>query len=125
MSREAFVEALCRPELADIVDLVCWVEDGPDGRVPFAANSVGRVRFHLDGPAEVVAGENPIGGEDPLAFLPYERELADPSPKRSTDNAYPLAARRLLSFFADPDRSPDLAIVHSPRHYFPDEGGHV
>lgn len=126
MSREVFIEALCAPALADIVDLVCWVEDGPDGeRVPYAANSVGRVRFHVDGPAEVVAGENPIGSEDPLAFLPYEKELADPSPARSTSNAYPLAARRLLSFFADPDRSPDLAIVHTPRHFFPDEGGHV
>lgn len=126
MSREVFIEALCAPALADIVDLVCWVEDGPEGeRVPYAANSVGRVRFHVDGPAEVVAGDNPIGSEDPLAFLPYEKELADPSPRRSTGNAYPLAARRLLSFFADPDRSPDLAIVHTPRHFFPDEGGHV
>ncbi len=126
MSREAFIEALCQPQLADIVDLVCWVEDEPGGdRAAYAANSIGRVRFRIDGPAEVIAGENPIGSEDPLAFLPYEQELADPSPKRSTDNAYPLAAQRLLSFFADPDRSPDLAIVHTPRHFFPDEGGHV
>jgi phosphonoacetate hydrolase len=125
MSREAFIEALCRPGLAEIVDLVCWVEDGPDGPLPHAANSVGRVRLHVDGPPEVLAGTNPIGSEDPLAFLPYEHELANPSPRRSTENAYPLAARRLLSFFADPDRSPDLAVVHTPRHYFPDEGGHV
>ena len=73
MSREVFIEALCAPELADIVDLVCWVEDGPDGRVPYAANSVGRVRWHVDGPAEVVAGDNPIGSEDPLAFLEPDR----------------------------------------------------
>jgi hypothetical protein len=125
MSREVFIDALCAPELADIVDLVCWVEDGPTGRAAYAANHVGRVRFSTDGPREVIAGSDPIGSEDPTAFLPYTKELADPSPRRSTENAYPLAATRLLSFFADPDRSPDLAIVHTPRHFFPDEGGHV
>ncbi|MEZ5193905.1 MAG: alkaline phosphatase family protein [Nocardioides sp.] len=128
-ARAAAIEALCQPDLADIVDLVVWVEDGPEGRAqgrtPYAANSVGRVRFHVDGPAEVIAGDNPIGSEDPMAFLPYEREVANPSPARSTENAYPLAATRLLSFFDNPHRSPDLAIVHTPRHYFPDEGGHL
>lgn len=119
--REQAIAALCTPELADIVDLVVWVEDGH----AHAANSVGRVRFRDDGPCEVLAGDDPIGSEDPLAFLPYERELADPSPARSTDNAYPLASRRLKSFFADADRSPDLAIVHTPAHHFPDEGGHL
>ncbi|HQR26072.1 MAG TPA: alkaline phosphatase family protein [Nocardioides sp.] len=123
--REKFIEALCAPGLADIVDLVCWVEDGEGGPTAYAANSVGRVRLHPDRPREVVSGQDPIGSEDPLAFLPYERELADPSPARSTHNAYPLAATRLLSFFADPDRSPDLAVVHTPRHFFPEEGGHV
>lgn len=115
------IEALCAPDLAAIVDLVVWVEDGS----PYAANHVGRVRLRDDGPAEVVAGGNPLGSEDPMAFLPYERELADPSPRLSTDNAYPLAAARLRSFFADPDRSPDLAIVHTPRHFFPEQGSHV
>ena len=124
--REAFVRALCDPGLADIVDLVCWVEgDAASGRTAYAANSVGRVRLHVDGPAEVIDGDNPLGSEDPLAFLPYDKEVATPSPARSTENAYPLAASRLLSFFANTDRSPDLAIVHTPRHFFPDEGGHV
>lgn len=123
--RDLFIDALCSADLADIVDLVCWVEDGPGGRTAYAANSVGRVRLHPDKPAEVLAGSNPIGSEDPLAFLPYEEEVTNPSPARSTENAYPLAATRLLSFFANPDRSPDLAIVHTPRHFFPDEGGHV
>jgi hypothetical protein len=119
--RERAVAALCAPEHADIVDLVVWVDDGH----AYAANSTGRVRFHDDGPCEVVAGSNPIGSEDPLAFLPYEKEVEDPSPARSTGNAYPLAATRLRSFFADPDRSPDLAIVHTPGHFFPEEHGHV
>lgn len=123
--RDLFIDALCAPDLADIVDLVCWVEDGPGGRTAYAANSVGRVRLRTDAPAEVLAGDNPLGSEDPLAFLPYAAEVAHPSPARSTGNAYPLAATRLLSFFANPDRSPDLAIVHTPRHFFPEVGGHV
>jgi phosphonoacetate hydrolase len=121
VARETFIKALCGPHLTTIVDLVVWVDDG----VAYAANDRGRVRLHIDGPAEVIDGRNPLGSEDPLAFLPYAEELANPSPRTSTENAYPLAATRLLSFFADPDRSPDLAIVHTPRHYFPGEGGHA
>ena len=120
-ARQRMVDALCAPELASIVDLVVWVEDDE----PYAANHLGTVRFRYGGPAELVSGTNPIGSEDPLAFLPYDAELANPSPRISTENAYPLAWQRLRSFFADPDRSPDLAIVHTPRHFFPDEGGHV
>lgn len=119
--RQRAVAALCAPAYADIVDLVVWVEGGE----AYGANHLGTVRFRDDGPCEVLAGSNPIGSEDPLAFLPYSEELADPSPARSTDNAYPLASLRLKSFFADPDRSPDLAIVHTPRHFFPEQGGHV
>ena len=60
-----------------------------------------------------------------MAFLPYEAELAAAGPRVSTDNAYPYAAQRILSLFGDPDRSPDVAVVHTPRHWFPDEGGHA
>src|SRR6476646_2303467 len=35
-----------------------------------------------------------------------------------------VAAERILSLFDDATRSPDRAVVHTPRHYFPDEGGH-
>lgn len=120
-ARERMIGALCAPELAPIVDLVVWVE----GDSPYAANHLGRVLLREDGPAEVVAGRSPLGSEDPMAFLPYARELANASPRVSTDNAYPLAATRLRSFFADPDRSPDLAVVHTPRHFFPEQGGHL
>ena len=70
-------------------------------------------------------GTDPIGSEDPMAFLPYERELADPSPELSIGNSYPYAAARLRSFFADAERSPDLAIVHTPRHQFFEAGSHI
>lgn len=119
--RERAVTALCTPELAAIVDLVVWVEDG----TAYAANHLGRVRWAADDARVVEHGTDPIGSEDPMAFLPYEREVADPSPELSTGNAYPYAAARLRSFFADPERSPDLAIVHTPRHRFLEAGGHI
>jgi hypothetical protein len=121
MTRDAAVAALCQPELASVVDLVCWVEDG----MPYAANHLGRVRWPDDQTREVVAGVDPIGSEDPMAFLPYAREVAAASPAVSTENAYPYPAARIRSLFADSDRSPDLAIVHTPRHFFPEQGGHV
>jgi len=120
MSRDAVVAALTVPELATVVDLVVWVEDG----VAVAANHLGRVRLHADGSHEVVVGLDPVPCTDPMAFLPYAAELASPGPRVSTDNAYPYAAQRVLSAFGDADRSPDLAVVHTPRHFFPDEGGH-
>ncbi len=126
--RDRVVAALCAPELAEIVDLIVWVEQVDGDRVAHAANHLGRVRLRPGGRHELLGGIDPIRSEDPMAFLPYaaaDGELACPSPARSVDNTYPWAAERLLSFFADPDRSPDLAIVHTPRHYFPDEGGHV
>lgn len=128
--RESVVTALTSPDLATIVDLVLWVEVDDDPStgarpVALAASHVGRVRLHPDGRHEVVEGLDPIASEDPMAFLPYDRELADPGPLTSRDNAYPDAASRILSLFADPTRSPDVAVVHTPRHFFPEEGGHV
>src|SRR6476659_4340688 len=105
MSRDAVVAALTAPELAPVVDLVVWVEDG----AAMAANHLGGVRLHADGRHEVVAGEDPVPDTSPMAFLPYEPELAAPGPLVSTDNVYPYAAQRILSLFADADRSPDLA----------------
>jgi hypothetical protein len=125
MSRELAVRALTTAALAEVVDLVLWVEDLDGERVALAANHLGRVRLYADGRHEVLEGVDPVPNEDPMAFLPYPLETAAASPRASVDNAYPYAARRILSFFADPDRSPDLAVVHTPRHYFPDEGGHV
>ena len=125
MSRDAVINALCGPSLAAVVDLVLWVEPGEGGRpVAHAANHLGRVRQHPGGRHEVLDGTDPIASEDPMAFLPYEREIAGEGPRISTDNAYPYAAERVLSFFSDDDRSPDVAVVHTPRHFFPDEGGH-
>ncbi len=128
--RESVVAALTSPDLASIIDLVVWAEVEVDsssglGPVAMAASHVGRVRLHRDGRHEVVDGLDPIASEDPMAFLPYDRECASPCPTTSRDNAYPYAASRILSLFADPSRSPDVAVIHAPRHFFPEQGGHV
>ena len=125
MSREAVVRVLVAAELARVVDLVLWVEEGEAGPVALAANHLGRVRLYADGRHEVLDGEDPIASEDPMAFLPYQPELAGEGPRSSLENAYPYAAQRVLSLFADRERSPDVAVVHTPRHFFPDDGGHV
>jgi phosphonoacetate hydrolase len=125
--RESIIRALTAPELAPIVDLVVWVDaDDPCvGPVAMAASHIGRVRLHPDGAHEVFEGLDPIASEDPMAFLPYDRECASPGPRTSWENAYPYAALRILSLFADPTRSPDVAVIHSPGHFFPEQGGHV
>ena len=80
MSREAVVSALTAPDLSGVVDLVVWVEDG----VAHAANHLGSVRLHPDGSHEVLAGADPVASEDPMAFLPYESELAAPGPSEGS-----------------------------------------
>jgi phosphonoacetate hydrolase len=124
-AREAAVRALVVPELAGVVDLVAYPE-GPPGepQAVVVTNHAGAVRLHPDGRHELLSGRDPVANTDPLAFLPYERELADPSPDNAR-NAYPDPARRLLGIFSDADRSPNVVVVHHPGHYFPDEGGHV
>ncbi|MDQ2781815.1 MAG: alkaline phosphatase family protein [Actinomycetota bacterium] len=124
-ARERAVQALVSTDLAAVVDLVVWVEVVDDVRVAHAANHLGRVRLHPGGRHELVAGTDPVSNEDPMAFLPYALEVEQAGPRRSSDNAYPYAAERILSLFDDPSRSPDLAVVHTPRHFFPDENGHV
>jgi hypothetical protein len=129
---ERAVRALTTPQLADVVDLVAWLEpadpsteEGSDGPAPavLVANHRGRVRLHHDGRHEVLAGADPVASTDPMAFLPYEREVADPSPSNE-HNAYPSPYLRLRSALSDPTRSPDVVVVHTPRHFFPDERGH-
>ncbi len=126
---DAAVAALTAPELAPVVALVAWPDPdaGRDAsgrpRGVLVANHGGRARLdeiHPDG--VLVAGRHPLPSTDPMAFLPYDDEVADPSPPHER-NAYPLPWPRLASFFTDP-RSPDVAIVHTAGHYFPEQGGH-
>lgn len=124
---EQVARALAAPELASVVDLVA--HPAGDGARPAVVvrNHDGAVLLRLgpDGEEqhELLEGRDPVANTDPMAFLPYRLECADPGPDNER-NAYPEPARRLLSFFADPDRSPDLVVVHTPRHFFPEQGGH-
>lgn len=120
---EQVLTVLTDPSLAHVVDLVAW----PDGRWLHVANSAGEARVPLaepDAPWEVLRGRSPILDEDPMHGVPLAAALADPSPPNER-NSYPLAGRRLASLFGDPTRSPDLAVVHTGRHYWPERGGHL
>jgi phosphonoacetate hydrolase len=125
-ARAAAVEGLTEASLAAVVDLVAWPDGDardPEATVVMVANAEGRCRLSPDG-TEVLAGTDPVANQDPRAFLPYPLELADPSPP-SSRNSYPEARRRLARVFADADRAPDLVVVHTPRHHWPEHGGHL
>src|SRR4051812_1030664 len=115
--RDRAVEVLCDSSLEHIVDLVAW----PDGDAVYVANSAGAARLTSAG-AELLQGRNPVGLQDPLAFTPLTAELADRSPANAT-NSYPYAHARLAGLLAA-DAAPDIAVVHTGRHHWPDKGGH-
>jgi phosphonoacetate hydrolase len=122
--RDRALDVLCNPDLAHVVDLLAY----RDGDAVVVANAAGACRCPPaaggDWPAaELVHGRHPLPDQDPLAFWPRSAELADPSPPNER-NAYPYASARLHSLFAEP-RAPDIAVVHTARHYWPDRGGHL
>ncbi len=101
--RDRALDVLLDPSLAHVVDLVCWPEKG----MVHVADSQGHAALAADGTTEVLAGRNPVALQDPLS-----------------DDGYPYAAVRLHSLFADP-RAPDLAVVHTGAHHWPERGGHL
>jgi phosphonoacetate hydrolase len=122
VTRDLAVDVLCDPSLAHIVDLVAYT----DGDSIVVANSDGAARLSRidrDAPAQVLSGRDPVGFQDPLAFSTLAEELADPSPPNER-NSYPWAAERLASLFAA-RAAPDIAIVHTGRHFWPERGGHL
>jgi hypothetical protein len=121
--RDRAVEVLCDPSLALVVDLIAY----PDGAHLVVANAGGAVRLSRADPTAApidVSGRNPIADTDPLAFTPAAAELADPSPPNAR-NAYPYAGPRLANLFLAADRAPDIAVVHTPAHHWPERGGHL
>jgi hypothetical protein len=116
------VDVLCSAELAAIVDFVGYAAPDGDGSV-VVANHAGAARLDQQDNVEVLHGRNPVATVDPFAFPTWADERADPSPPNGR-NSYPLPGRRLGSFFAD-DRAPDVVVVHTGRHFFPESGGHV
>jgi hypothetical protein len=119
--RDLAVDVLCDDSLSHVVDLVAYA-DG-DGIV--VANADGASRLSRSDPnssAEVLRGRDPVAMQDPLLFSSLVDELADPSPPNER-NSYPWAGERLASLFAAP-AAPDIAVVHTGKHYWPDRGGH-
>jgi phosphonoacetate hydrolase len=100
--REQALAVLLDPGLACVVDLVCWLDDGS----VHVADSVGHVALGEDGSTTLLAGRDPVADQDPFG-----------------DTGHPFAAARLHSLFADP-RAPDLAVVHTGDHFWPERGGH-
>jgi hypothetical protein len=119
LMRDRAVDVLCDPSLSHVVDLVAYA----DGDAVVVANTDGAARLSCGEPAELLRGRNPVELQDPLAFSTLADELADPSPPNAR-NAYPWAVERLTSLFAAP-AAPDVAIVHTGRHYWPAKGGHL
>jgi phosphonoacetate hydrolase len=101
--REKALDVLLDPALAPVVDLVCWLEN----RLVHVADSLGHVALAADGSATLLAGRDPVADQDPCS-----------------DAGYPFAALRLHSLFSDP-RAPDLALVHTGGHHWPEKGGHL
>lgn len=101
--RARALAVLLRDDLAHIVDLVCW----RDGDLVHVADSTGHSTLTADGVTTVLEGLDPVADQDPLS-----------------DTSYPFAALRLHSLFSDP-RAPDLAVVHTDAHHWPERGGHL
>src|SRR4051812_26414428 len=116
--RDRAVDVLCDPSLAHVVDLVAW-PDGADA--VHVANSGGVARLTAAG-TETLHGRSPVADQDPLAFTPLPEELSELSPPNA-GNSYPWAFERLSSLFSA-HAAPDIAVVHTGRHYWPDRGGH-
>lgn len=102
--RDRALDVLLDPSLAHVVDLVCWLERG----LVHVTDSEGHVALGPDGGASLLAGRDPVADQDPFS---------------DSTSAYPFAAARLHSLFAE-TRAPDLAVVHTGAHCWPERGGH-
>ncbi len=101
--RDRALAVLLDPSLAHVVELVAW----PEGAEVHVADSTGHSALAADGGVRVIAGTDPVADQDPLS-----------------DSSYPFAAARLHSLFAE-ERAPDLAVVHTDAHHWPERGGHL
>lgn len=131
------LRVLLDPGLAHVVELVAWREEHGAVRV---ANAAGECRFLLADalaarpaglhrepvgpPRDVLRGQDPLARQDPLAAAAAVAERAAPHPGPG-ENDYPLAAPRLAQVFLDPSRAPDIVVVHTDAHHWPERGGHL
>jgi hypothetical protein len=96
---ERALAVLLDPALAHVVDLVCW----PAADGVHVADALGHVVLGRG----VVSGRDPVADQDPLS-----------------DSSYPFAQVRLESLFSEV-RAPDLVVVHTGAHHWPERGGHL
>jgi phosphonoacetate hydrolase len=109
------VQVLTGPDLADVVALVAW-RSGADELT---------VATHRGSCVVTAAGHRLLEGQDPLARQDPRALLGLIERAAPELDHYPHAAQRLWSAFADPDRAPDLAVVHTDAHHWPERGGHL
>jgi hypothetical protein len=121
--REKAMQVLLDPALEPVVELLAWADD----TYVYAETARGAARIRRDAPGEaheVLRGEDPLARQDPLALTPARAEAATPRP-RHAEQSYPHAGVRLASLFAAEDRAPDIAVVHTDAHHWPERGGHI
>ncbi len=125
--RDEAVDILTGSDLDPIVDMVAW-SPGPD--VYEVASFDGRVRFRRnrggDRPecvVESVRGSNPLASRDPAALSSVEEQLRRPHPHRR-ENSYPQGYEQFAQLFDHPS-APDLCVVHTASHHWPEAGGHL
>lgn len=119
---DAALAILLDSSLEPIVDMVLTRRDGAYE----ALSAEGRVRFTSEsGVVSVLeeTGANPIANQATDAFSPLESELAHKHPHRS-ENTYPNAYEQIVQLF-DAPAAPDLCVLHSARHNWEDQGGHI
>lgn len=118
-ARDTAIAVLSSAGLASIVDLLAWRE----ADTIHAQSHRGHVSFPIGGGTRTVhSGQDVLELQDPLAQTPLAAELAD---LRPIAPHYPFAHERLASVLADPARSPDLIVIHTDAHFWPERGGHL
>ncbi len=123
---EAALGVLLDRSLEPIVDMVLVHRDGAyeaiahDGSVRFRRTSEGPGAGY-----EVVAveGRNPLADQGTDKFAGVDAERAHRHPLRA-DNQYPHAFDHVAQLFDSP-ATPDLCVIHSARHNWEDQGGHL
>jgi len=121
--RDRALQVLLDPALEPVVELVAWA----DQEHVYAETRDGACRLRFDDPSggrEVLRGSDPLARQDPLALTPAAAEEADPRPGRAR-TSYPHAGPRLASLFLLRERAPDIAVVHTDAHHWPERGGHL
>lgn len=119
------VATLLDPAVADTVEMVLRVADGryeavaPDGAVRFDRPA----DAHSEPNGVSIDGRNPLGDRSTERFAGLDAERRSLHPDR-TANAYPHAYDQVAQLF-DHAAAPDLCVVHSAGHHWPESGGHV